>query len=176
MKKKLFVLSFSALLTACSGSDKAADTAADNAVKYAKESVFDKMIGVKSVEVTATDSVLTDDMIDEAAIETLADGVANGAIHEDSLRNALDNAGSVIYDIWSTWRGGARRDGVRGKYTGRWHIVYTVTATMESGAQHDVTVLMDTDRTTPMMNGDEYAQKQREKKGVLQALTRELVW
>lgn len=173
MKKIITVMMMAAALAGCSDEQHISQAEA-NAIQYARESVFDKMTGVESVSVTASDSVLTDDMIDEQHFETLANDMVSGKVSEDEFRFALDSIGTVLHDIWKTWRGDYYKEDVEGKYPGHWHAIYTVTATMKSGAEHKVRVLMKRDGITPDMTEDEYRNKQKKKQGVLKAVTHEL--
>ena len=177
MKKTMILLVTVLTMAACGGSQQGSiDKGKENAVKYAREAVFDNMTGVKSISVTKTDSVLTDDMIDEQAVEEKANALITGHLSEDDFKSTLDSINTIICDIWSTWQGGYRKTQVEGKYPGQWRFIYTVTAVMESGAEHYIRVLMKHDGNTPDMTEYEYRNKQKNKHGVLQALTRELRW
>lgn len=152
------------------------DNGASNASKYAEESTFSKMEGVKSIEVTAIDSVLTDEMMDESSFIALADKVTAGTVPEERLRETADSLHEIGRDIYLTWNGGDRKDAVRAKYPGRWRILYTITATLESGAKKSIRVMMKEDGVTPDMTEDEFKQQEQKKSGVIRIMTGDYNW
>lgn len=180
MKKTITILFTAVILAGCNNAvQPRGDKGAENAVKYAKEMVFGKMDGVASVEVSATDSVLLVEMMDETAFKAIADGVVSGTVPEQMLRNAVDSLSELHRDIYATWRGWSgtiQKNDVRGKYAGQWRLLYTVAATLESGARKEVRVLMDADRETPAMTEDEYKELRKKSTSLVDAMTGTFNW
>lgn len=182
--KKVLMITLAALIIAACGSEHKrasghADIGVENAVKFAKEMVLGKMDGATLVEVSATDSVLLVEMMDEAAFKAIVDGVVSGTVPEQTLLNAVDSLAEVHRDIYATWKGWSgtiRKDDVRGKYTGQWRLLYTVTATLESGAKKEVRVLMEADRETPAMTEDEYKELRKKSTSLVDAMTGTFNW
>ncbi len=174
---KKIILTLAVLLTiACSGEQSKYGQGGENAVKYAKESTFNGLSGVKDVQITAVDSVLTDDMLDEADFVKKTEGIVNGSVTEEEIHMMVDSVSTISRDIYLTWVGDHRKDSIREKYAGHWHMLYSVTATLESGAKKTVGVVMDSDGVTPIMTDKEYKEQQKKKRGVIQAMTQTFNW
>lgn len=176
MNKVLFLLFILVtFLMACNSQSKN-DEGKVNAIKYAEESVFNNMTGIKSIEVTCIDSVLIDDIIDEESFSKITNDFANGDVDETTLKTVVDSLSEIKKDIYLTWNGGSRKNDVRGKYLGLWHSIYTVTAIMESGANHNIRVLMAKDGITPYMTEEDFKEQQRKNKGIINAMTNKFNW
>ncbi|MBR6179590.1 MAG: hypothetical protein IKR05_10910 [Prevotella sp.] len=170
------------MLLACCGnssttSNKYGESGA-NAIQYVTESTDIQSENIESIDITSVDSLLTDDILDEKAFKEKCDAFYEQKISKDEFGKIVDEAAITMRDLYSSWRYGERNDSLRklSQYNGAWRLVYTITVTTKSTAQHNVRVLMKEDGITPLMTEKDFKEKMNKRSGLIEAMTTKLNW
>lgn len=149
----------------------------NNAIQYVKENSEVKSDVIESIEITQVDSLLSDDILDERAFKEKAD-IFYKTDNKEEFGKTVDEVATQVRDLYSSWRYGERNDSLRklSKYQDAWRLVYTVTITTKSTAQHNIRVLMDKDGITPQMTEKEFKERMNKRSGLIEAMTTKLNW
>lgn len=125
-----------------------------NACEYVREQFPDLRDNIKSVEIIAEDSTLSDLPLTFANLELARAGseYVQGLRSVDDYSAVIDSFITVYHDVAFSWQyGDVINDslGALSKYNYEWRKVYKIRITMKSSTTKDVRVLMDADGITP---------------------------
>ena len=156
IKNVCAVIALFAILVGCSQSKMKYGQGGENACQFVKEQIPELRDDIKSVEVIAEDSLLSDIGMLFGDRELTRQGTAflKGEISKDELKATIDSISNAATDVEYSWRfSSVINDSLRqlGKYEGMWRKAYTVKVTMKSGVTKEPRVLMDNDGKTPRM-------------------------
>ena len=152
MKKVLFLLLMFVAMTACNNEQYKYGQGGKNACQFVNEKIVSQSDNIKSIEVIAEDSLLSDIGLTFATIRASNIKAAYFAdlIPYSEMSRVLDSCKAELMYVEQSWRYGTVSKKLK-KFEYQWRKVYTVRVTMKSTITKETRVLMDQDGITPRM-------------------------